>query len=745
MNSELIKAIDEAISDLDLNEAVTDTQGTTLLGIINKIEGTNKYNSLDAFKQNPWPQLDNKWDKLTKEITTTQRNHNESYNILKVYGATKNGAAVPDEESYILFDSNTQSASLTTKDKATPVNAGWLEKRNLGKNVGKWLENNPRNEQEGYIFEGSKVKAEKVDVSKVQKNQQLDYTVLAEFYFNIFNNNRWNDVPSYWKVSISNDLYKNQSLISSLPLQFMDKALRIKFFGKDLIEILSDEKVSQLMYLVIIVEGSININSLDDKVLEESFILSAILSKCFNGLSEREAADLLERFTRIKNYYGSMKTDIQNIIAGENDDQKAEALAENAIVSRDGNLENNPFIQWSNNTFTGYVEKIPTKELIAYTAVTEAQLKRVLTVIMDPDKQNASAWYLVINNKHLYKLNQNKEKLTLATKDPIKFYKNAEFKIVFAPKEGAASNDSRIGITEINNDTIYSNSKLNNNFKPDSYFELDTSDNTLSIKDGKGFTTDKFNATIEGAGRDQKVVKIEFGTLQPLDENDTAKDADSNTEQNTDKKTDRNTNNINSNITETQAKDAIKKYLYKHRDDIKIFTGRGAQNKIADFIDAQTFNGKSLSTRYKAIINSVIKEIQKDPKLYNYNTELNEIKQLDGTSMLDVLIDILNGNMSDAIATKEANEVGQNIPSIKVDKEKIKDIPEVSAQTIANKLDSISSLLKQDATNATNKASKDVMNKISKGELSDIIRWFNDRYSTNKKINVDSTANKRKK
>ena len=310
----------------------------------------------------------------------------------------------------------------------------------------------------------------------------------------------------------------------------------------------------------------------------------------------------------------------------------------------------------------------------------------------------------------------------MAIKDPVKFYKNAEFKVVFAPKEGAASNDSRIGINEINTDTINSNSKLNNNFKPDSYFELDTSDNTLSIKDGKGFTTDKFNATIEGAGRDQKVVKIEFGTLQPLDENDATKDADSDTEQNTDKKPDGSTNNINSNITEAQAKDAVKKYLYKHRDDIKIFTGRGAQNKIADFIDAQTFNGKSLSTRYKAIINSVIKEIQKDPKLYNYNTELNEIKQLDGTSMLDVLIDILNGNMSDAIATKEANEVGQNIPGIKVDKEKIKDIPEVSAQTIANKLDAISSLLKQDATNATNRASKDVMNKISKGELSDIIR-----------------------
>ena len=171
----------------------------------------------------------------------------------------------------------------------------------------------------------------------------------------------------------------------------MDKALRIKFFGTDLIKILSDEKISQLIYLVIIVEGSININSLDDKVLEESFILSAILSKCFNGLSEREAADLLERFTRIKNYYGSMKTDIQNIIAGENDDQKAEALAENAIVLRDGNLENNPFIQWSNNTFTGYIEKISTDELVAYTAVTEAQLKRILTVIMDPNKQNASA------------------------------------------------------------------------------------------------------------------------------------------------------------------------------------------------------------------------------------------------------------------------------------------------------------------------------------------------------------------
>ena len=44
---------------------------------------------------------------------------------------------IPENESYILFDSNTQSASLTTKDKATPVNAGWLEKRSLGKNVGK--------------------------------------------------------------------------------------------------------------------------------------------------------------------------------------------------------------------------------------------------------------------------------------------------------------------------------------------------------------------------------------------------------------------------------------------------------------------------------------------------------------------------------------------------------------------------------------------------------------------------------
>ena len=323
----------------------------------------------------------------------------------------------------------------------------------------------------------------------------------------------------------------------------------------------------------------------------------------------------------------------------------------------------------------------------------------------------------------------------MAIKDPIKFYKNAEFKVVFAPKEGAASNNSRIGINEINTDTIYSNSKLNNNFNPDSYFELDTSEHTLRIKDGKGFTTDKFNATIEGAGRDQKVVKIELGTLQPLDEEDKNKKVD-NDEENNNRETNREKEN-NNGITEEQARDAIKKYLYTQPLDI--FKGTGKQKKVDDFIDSQTFNGKSLSTRYKSVINSIIKEIQRDPKLYGYNKELNKITRLDGTSMLDALIDILNGNMAEAIATKKANEIGQNIPGIRVDKDNIK-APEVSAQTIANKLDNISSILKQDTTNGTNKTSKDVINKVGKGDLAEIISWFNDRYSNGKKINVDSTA-----
>ena len=172
---------------------------------------------------------------------------------------------------------------------------------------------------------------------------------------------------------------------------------------------------------------------------------------------------------------------------------------------------------------------------------------------------------------------------------------------------------------------------------------------------------------------------------------------------------------------------------------LDIFKGTGKQKKVDDFIDSQTFNGKSLSTRYKAIINTIIKEIQRDPKLYGYNKELNKITRLDGTSMLDALIDILNGNMAEAIATKQANEIGQNIPGIRVDKDNIK-APEVSAQTIANKLDNISAILKQDTTNGTDKTSKDVINKVGKGDLAEIISWFNDRYSNGKKVNVDSTA-----
>lgn len=746
MNSELIKAIDEAIDYV--NEDVTPNQQTTLLGIINKIDGdNNKYPSLDDFKKNPWPKLDNKWDTLAKEITNTQINANITNAVLKVTGATKNGTAVPDAESYIVFDSNTQSATLTTKDKASAVDNGWLGNKLLGKNVYKWLKNNPRNEQDGYQFDGANVQVEKSTTNKVEKNQQLDYSVLAEFYYNIFNNDQWNRVPRYWQTVIINDLFKNKSLISSLPLQFIDKAQSIQFNGKDLLEILKDEKISELVYFIVIQEQAISIGTLDDDTIYKSFILSSVLYNCFDRLDTRDALKLIEEFTNIKQYYGSMKQSIKDIIAGEDEDAKAEALAENAIMIKNGQLAENPFIKWAalspeeRSTYLeseGSIKAIELKARFAYKAVTQDELKRILTIIMDTSKDAELNWYLVINsNKYLLKTNN--KTLTLAdTKNPIKFFEDAKVKIVFAAERSAEDAESRIAIKEIKQGTLELNDSADPKIIAVDYFDLDTTDNLILVKKGKGFIATKISATFEGAGRDQKITKIVIGdNIKPLNEKDKNKKTD-NDEDEEDNDNEPNKEKENKNgITEEQARDAIKKYLYTQPLDI--FKGTGKQKKVDDFIDSQTFNGKSLSTRYKAIINTIIKEIQRDPKLYGYNKELNKITRLDGTSMLDALIDILNGNMAEAIATKQANEIGQNIPGIRVDKDNIK-APEVSAQTIANKLDNISAILKQDTTNGTDKTSKDVINKVGKGDLAEIISWFNDRYSNGKKVNVDSTA-----
>jgi len=729
MNSELINAIDEAIDYV--NEDITAPQQVTLLSLINKVEGTERYSSLNTFKQNPWGRLDNKWDKLVKEIPNTQLPNSTSNTILKVNGVEgQDGVAIPDSESYIAFDANTQSATLTTKDKATPVDSGWLKNKLLGKTVYKWLKNNPRNTSRGLKFEGASISSEKDKFPKFKKNQRLDYTALAEFYFNLFNDNKWNNVPSYWQTAIANDIINTKSILSSISMHFIDKAESIEFRNKPLLTTLEDEQISQLIHFIVVEQQALDLSNFNDNTLKQSFILSAILTGCFNSLSYRDGAKLIEEFTNIKRYYGSMKDAIKNIIEGDDEEDKAEALAENAILNR-GSLDNNPFIRWARlNNKAEYLEEYDPVKLIdfdtlmAYSAVTQDELKRILTVIMDPDKGAELNWYLLVNSKK-YPLKENNKNLSLAnSKQVIEFFEDSEIKIVFSREKSVFDSSNKL---DVDLEHIKLKNTLNKELEAANYFDL--TDDGLTIKTGQGFKSNKFTAKVEGSGRNEIVVELnityneELKGKDPHPEKPKPKDEQNSTNSKV------TTTKETSKITKEQAKDAIKRYLLDH--PTKLLKGKEA---IDQFIDHyKDLKGNDLDPKYITRIVRSISDLMQNPEDYDYDAKLNKINSTAQTTF-SILLDLLNGDLDSAIEQqeKENEDNKSRIPGVSV-KGRSKSL---TAQQVADKLKHLEDILRTDKTNSDNRVAKHTMEQINSSELSDLIKWFNSRFNPKNQANV---------
>ena len=737
MNSELLKTIDEAIEEL--NEDLDKKKQAQLLAVAKQVDPKIPGERIN------WTESDNKWNELVNLIVdkNAARGNGRSARLVAVDAKDENGNPITD--NYILWDEASKRATLTNKESATPLgNEGRLFIQNT---LPKWLKNDDKTKN--ITFRGISKEVEKI-------NNKIDVTLadLLEYYYSRFCEIQFNAIPKFWQDAIINNVSDNRNLTVSNMNKYIMECCKTDCNGKLIINSLQNQTVSRVT-LYLLNEKAIVAESL--KQIKKLFMLAALYSGCFDDMQVDEAINCYQTFTNVKNLYRNnpkmFKPNVSLRLKGDDDDKKATIVAQHVVLGN-GKINANPLIiaeqmQYNSQSDNYPIEEIKYDNIPNYVGTPRAEMEAILRQVCDPQEvrsaENSLQYWLVINNKKYELFVKDGKFVTKAA--TIKFPKSSIIKVCYSSERNIKDAINLFSKFKSLDEAVQFNVE-GKNINIADYFLL--SNDELAVSKDKSFQiepTDKHELYFEvkkdgdSLRASKMVITSEPKKLGDSKDDDEDKDKEDKEDKKKDKETKPDDTNDSNNITDDQARDAIKKYLYQQ--DLAIFKGTGKQKRIADFIDRRIFNGKSLPDRYMSLINSVIKEIQKDPKLYRFDTELNEIKQLDGTSMLDVLIDVLNGNMADAIATKEANERGQNIPGIKVDKTTTP--PNITAKDVAARLADYAAILNQESTNGTNKTSKDTINKILPDELAKLISWFNNRYSKSNQVSVDSTQNGNKK
>lgn len=699
--STLLEQIDNMI--INLNEALSKSEAQKVVDLAKTVD-PNVFNDIK------WSTLDDKWNQLVKACLSRSSISN---NITKTYLIAQDAVDAnnnPITDNYVKWNDQTKEATLTSKENASLVMDGSPFDVAL---ISRWLDKDPVTKDYKY----KQLVKTKEKVNKFDSNAEATLDEVIAYYYELATGENYSKVPDYWKRAIQNDVAGHKNITNSKMLAFIIAATKTTLNGKSILSILSDELISRISWSLI------NENHLDGsqlKAINKLFVLAALYSGCFEGLSVDDALQLFDTFRMIKQSYGKnyVRNNVDARLSGDSEEAKAITLAENLILTpKKASLDENPIIVAMNNAVTTdekseealKINPIKIDELSKYRANKKSEITSILKLILNPDGLEEEYYWLIVNDKEKYKLIPEDGKLILSGVD-LKLEQNSLIKVA------------------------YGNSKLA--VDSDNLFTVDNLDTAIIFID-----SDKFNAADYFTIRDSEVYSINNTSLAlrksnklifVADEKDNRKIArmiidakPKEIEQSEEDKTaEEKTQEIKRDKLISYA-EAVINYLKEHKTKA-LPTDR----------DVEKFIKGRQSAIYEAYKNAIYNELEKNPEFYLFDADKKEIKDIKNT-MLEILIDILNGKTDVAKGKLDNRETSSNISdNIKINYRKLR-APKWKSTDVASKLQTLANILNQDKSNITNKIDDSVKNQLDKDELAKLIAWFNSRFAKSNQAEID--------
>ncbi len=693
-----------------------------------------------------WGPKDSKWNSLIEPVMS----NNKKVYVVKLTNAVdkRSKNAIADNKLYInwtgdiVTDKELQDAYLTDINNATQFPENFLtddERKKLIDALNK--------------DENSKdIKYDDMNCVEV-KLSKVDYVTLSdliEYYYSIATNGGdINDYSDYWKRAVQTSVGSTKNLISNNIMQLLIKARN----NLDLFDCLKTKQLaSQTIYSLLSSSASKYDMTVDQIInYKKYFLLSLLVHGCYDNSGFNSVGDIIQSFAvfdKIKNDYEygqlALKYNLDELLQGKDAKDKAVTLAQN-ILTYDTNIDNNPFLQ-----IIGYEKpekditneinrRISENELInkILQDTTEApkdienikvckitEVKAILDDIVDESNTERNKHFLIIG-KNKYQLLPGENQLT--PKDKKIFFDNKQVIVIaYGLSSSLNEKDNQFSdLTDINNSVEFSFSSDGATYNVNDYFE---------VKDGLLVTRTSFVLETEGDAKtlfhfDMNKKKLIITTPpRAATEEDKEEAKEQEKVQNNPTKEPKLDDE-----TRTKLQEAIINYLKLHKT--KLLPN---DNQIEKFI--KTPQGSN----YEKLKEIILEQLFERPDIYYYNKETNEIGNIENTYM-SMLFDILNNNVEAAKEKMNGLTSHHISPYIDVQYRNLR-APKLTSQDVANKLNVLANILKQDGTYATDKIDnnvKKVLNKPdNKKDLAELIAWFNNRLAPKNSVKVEKPEDK---
>ena len=683
-----------------------------------------------------WGPKDSKWNSL---IDPLMSNEKRLY-VVKLDNAvdkvSKN--AISDNMLYVnwtgdlINDKELEDAYVTNIDNATKIDDNFLDKDERKKII------DALNKDE----RSKNIKYDDINCveTKVKNSDYVTLSDLIEYYYSIATNGKdINDYSDYWKRAVQISVGSTKNIISNDIMQLLIKAST----NSELFNCLKTKQLaSQTIYSLLDSSASRYDMSVDQIFnYKKYFLLSLLVYGCYDRSGFKNVGDVIQSFAifdKIKKDYEygqlALKYNLDDILQGNNLKEKADTLAQNVLTYKD-NIDNNPFVE-----ILGYdkpteevteravsgdtINKLLTSDKLSDEIKTikickVTEVKAILDDIVDETNTEHNKHFLIVGNNK-YQLLPGDNKLKPIDKK-IFFEGKSPIIIAYGLSSSLDEKDNQfVGLTDINKAVEFSFSTKDTTYNINDYFE---------VKDGLLVTRTPF--VLETKSKADNLFHFDMNQMKLIIT--TAPRAATEEDKEEAKEEEKIQNNPTKKEkldeeTKSKLKDAVINYLKVHKP--KLLPN---DNQIEKFIKTPQ------SANYEKLKELVLQQLFENPDMYYYNKDTNEIGNIENTYM-SMLVDILNNNI-DSAKEKMNNITSHNIsPYIDIQYRKLKS-PKLTSQDVANKLDILSNLLKQDATYATNKIDTDIKRELNKPEnkqnLAELIAWFNSRLAPKNSVKIE--------
>lgn len=683
-----------------------------------------------------WGPKDSKWNSL---IDPVMSNDKKLY-VVKLRNAvdkvSKN--AISDNNLYVnwtgnlITDNELENAYLTNINNATRIDDNFLDKDERKKII------DALNKDEN----SKNIKYDDINCVEL-KLKNTDYVTLSdliEYYYSIATNGGdINDYSDYWKRAVQISVGSTKNIISNDIMQLLIKARN----NLDLFDCLKTKKLaSQTIYSLLDSSASRYDMNVDQIInYKKYFLLSLLVYGCYDNSGFKNVGDVIQSFAifdKIKKDYEygqlALKYNLEDILQGNNLKEKADTLAQNVLTYKD-NIDNNPFVEIlgydkpdeevkeraiSDDTINKLLSNDKVSDEIKTIKICKVtEVKAILDDIVDETNTEHNKHFLIVGNNKYQLLPSNNQ---LKPKDKKIFFEGkSPIIIAYGLSSSLDEKDNQfVGLTEVDKAVEFSFSTKDTTYNINDYFE---------VKDGLLVTRTPFILETKSESDnlfyfDMKAMKLVITTApRAATEEDKEEAKEQEKVQNNPTKESKLDDE-----TRTKLQEAIINYLKLHKT--KLLPN---DNQIEKFIRTPQ------SANYEKLKELVLQQLFERPDIYYYNKDTNEIGNIENTYM-SMLFDILNNNL-DSAKEKMNHITSHNIsPYIDIQYGKLR-APKLTSQDVANKLDILSNLLKQDATYATNKIDTDIKRELNKPEnkqnLADLIAWFNSRLAPKNSVNIE--------